>query len=205
MCLVQIKLEICAAYLATKGPIKYARLSTVNSLDCSSPSIRSISEDQKLSIFLRIHKASSFFKSFQWFSPLRWAQNLSKPLLHRATPLRQPPWVVLLLKKPPFLVSRMASAIENMKGHCLLTSSWSFLKLLLMTWISLVCVWFVNAVLALISKMRVWWSWSFYVLSTRPSRRWIERESRGLSVLRFLNAGLICKTRVWVSRLINFF
>jgi len=108
---------------ATEEPIKDLGLSTVNSLDCSSLSIRPASEDQKLSSFLKTHKASSIFKSFQSFSPSRWPQNLSKSLLHRAAPLHPPPWVVLLLRKPSFLVSEMASAIKNTKRHCLLISS----------------------------------------------------------------------------------
>jgi len=74
-----------------------------------------------------------------------------------------------------------------------------------LTGISLVRVWFVNAVLALQSRTRVWWSWRFFALSTRLSPLRIERESGGLRVFRLLNVVLVYhKIRVWVSRLGQF-
>jgi len=43
--------------------------------------------------------------------------------------------------------------------------------------------------------------WPFFALLMRPSHLRIEREFRGLYVLRLLNAGLVYETRIWVSRL----
>ena len=61
--------------LATERPIKNPSLLTFNSLDCSSPSIRPAFDNQKLSSFLRAHKASSFFQIFSKISLSRWRQN----------------------------------------------------------------------------------------------------------------------------------
>jgi len=75
-CLAHIELEIRAAYLGHWRAYKWPGSLNSQSLDYSSILIRPASQDQKLTNFLRTHKASSFFKSFQRFSPSRWHQNL---------------------------------------------------------------------------------------------------------------------------------
>ena len=131
-------------------------------------------------------------------------QNPSKQLLLRAPPLRRPPWVVFLLRKPPFLVSGIAFTIENTKKHSLLTSFWSFKNF---CWSSSVDAKLTGPHLICERDPRVdkqnadlmILAFFCFVNVTLASANWTW--VRGLRIWRLLNTGLVYETHVWVSRL----